>query len=171
MDESLFMNLSNQEKIDILRISKKIFICIVRHTGKDLDKLSLKTCIVNDLGISGDDVDDLLQDINRYFQVDWSSLNFKEYFGGEGFSIVGFFIFLVRLIFNLMKTISRVLINFNFSHFRFFENNQKDFQIENLILAVYYGKWDNTLISYSIPIEKEIQNWQIQYWNRFKKRC
>lgn len=57
MDESLFMNLSNQEKIDILRISKKIFICIVRHTGKDLDKLSLKTCIVNDLGISGDDVD------------------------------------------------------------------------------------------------------------------
>lgn len=68
-----------------------------------------------------------------------------------------------------MKTISRVLINFNFSHFRFFENNQKDFQIENLILAVYYGKWDNTLISYSIPIEKEIQNWQIQYWNRFKK--
>ncbi|EMM95449.1 hypothetical protein LEP1GSC158_1060 [Leptospira interrogans serovar Zanoni str. LT2156] len=35
----------------------------------------------------------LVQDINRYFQIDWSSLNFKEYFGGEGFSIVEFFVF------------------------------------------------------------------------------
>ncbi|EMF73360.1 PF07377 family protein [Leptospira interrogans str. FPW1039] len=170
----MFMNLSNQEKIDILRISKKIFICIVRHTGKDLDKLSLKTCIVKDLRISGDDVDDLVQDINRYFQIDWSSLNFKEYFGREGFSIVEFFVFLIRfilnLISNLMKTILRVLINFNFSRFNFFKNNQKDFQIENLIIAAYYGKWDNTLLSHSIPIKKEIQNWQIQYWNRFKRR-
>ncbi len=40
------MNLSNQEKIDILRISKKIFICIVRHTGKDLDKLSRKLVLL-----------------------------------------------------------------------------------------------------------------------------
>ncbi|EMG23581.1 hypothetical protein LEP1GSC083_5186 [Leptospira interrogans serovar Pyrogenes str. L0374] len=64
----------------------------------------------------------------------------------------------------------RVLINFNFSRFNFFKNNQKDFQIENLIIAAYYGKWDNTLLSHSIPIKKEIQNWQIQYWNRFKRR-
>ncbi|EJO77675.1 hypothetical protein LEP1GSC045_1433 [Leptospira interrogans serovar Pomona str. Kennewicki LC82-25] len=38
------MNLSNQEKIDILRISKKIFICIVRHTGKDLELVPKPTC-------------------------------------------------------------------------------------------------------------------------------
>ncbi|EMO25739.1 PF07377 family protein [Leptospira interrogans serovar Bataviae str. HAI135] len=87
------MNLNNQEKFDILRISKKIFICVVRHTGQNLDKLSLKTCIVKDLGISGDDTDDLLQDINRYFQIDWSSLNFEKNFGKEGFSIVEFLFF------------------------------------------------------------------------------
>lgn len=101
-------------------------------------------------------MDDLVQDINRYFQIDWSSLNFKEYFGGEGFSIVEFFVFLIRfilnLISNLMKTILRVLINFNFSRFSFFKNDQKDFQMENLIIAAYYGKWDNTLLLHSIPI-------------------
>ncbi|EQA69816.1 DUF1493 family protein [Leptospira noguchii] len=168
------MNLNNQEKIDILRISKKIFICVVRHTGQDLDKLSLKTCIVKDLGISGDDMDDLLQDITRYFQIDWSSLNFEKNFGKEGFSIVEFFVFLIRfilnLVSNLIKTILRVLINFNFSRFNSFNNDQKNIQIENLILAAYYGRWNNTLFSYTIPIESEIQNWQIRYWKRFKKR-
>ncbi|EMO25735.1 hypothetical protein LEP1GSC170_5663 [Leptospira interrogans serovar Bataviae str. HAI135] len=61
------------------------------------------------------------------------------------------------------------MINFNFSRLNSFKNDQKDIQIEDLILAAYYGRWDNALFTHTIPIEEEIQNWQIRYWKRFKK--
>ncbi|EMY76256.1 hypothetical protein LEP1GSC060_1653 [Leptospira weilii serovar Ranarum str. ICFT] len=38
-----------------------------------------------------------------------------------------------------------------------------------MIAAACNGKWENTFTD-SIFVEKEIREWQIRYWNRFKRR-
>ncbi|EMJ97822.1 DUF1493 family protein [Leptospira alstonii] len=167
---------NDPERARAVKLVKKILICVVRNRGVDLDKLTMTTSLNRDLGLDGDDVDDLWEDIDKYVRIDWSSWNFKEYFYEEGISfgnaLVLFIRFPVILSFALIKKIfrwMRVSVNVDLFQSSYFKEEKKDFKIGHLIAAAYSGKWENTFMD-SISVEKEIQDWQIRYWDRFKRR-
>lgn len=76
------------------------------------------------------------------------------------------------LSFALIKMIFRgtgIVINVDLFRKSRFKKGKKDFKIGHLIAAACNGKWENTFTD-SIFVEKEIREWQIRYWNRFKRR-
>ncbi|WP_254845145.1 hypothetical protein [Leptospira alexanderi] len=62
----------------------------------------------------------------------------------------------------------RVSINVDLFQPSYFKKGKKDFKIGYLITAAFSGKWENAFTD-SVPVEKEIQDWQIRYWDRFKR--
>lgn len=48
------------------------------------DEIDLVTSIIDDLGVAGDDADDLFLAFDERFGIDSSKLDYKKYFGSEG---------------------------------------------------------------------------------------
>lgn len=61
---------------DIIEISSKI-------TGVKKDKINADTKIAADLRIDGDDVVELLEEINKKYSLNFESFNFQKYFTPE----------------------------------------------------------------------------------------
>ncbi|MBM9500124.1 DUF1493 family protein [Leptospira sp. 201903071] len=171
------MEYNEHEKKRMLKIAKRILICIVRNRAEEMETIDLNLSLNNDLGLHGDDVDDLLNDINRYIEIDWSSLNFKEYFYEEGDISFrrGFFLFLYLPFFLLSLIIERILkffrIDSGFYAYKisYFNKNKRPFVVGDLIIAAYSGKWEN-LSSRSIPVEAELKYWQSKFQTRFERK-
>lgn len=54
------------------------------HAGVEQSSIKLESDLRSDLGISGDDGDELFEDLNEVFNVDWSELDLGVHFGNEG---------------------------------------------------------------------------------------
>ena len=75
-----------------------------------------KTRIEDDLGITGDDADEMIQKFEDRFHIDMSNLNFTEYFFCEGEnSCILPFILLLKLI---LLPFAIVVLPFSFSAFK-----------------------------------------------------
>lgn len=170
------MNYNSEEKKRFLKIAKKIYLCIVRNRGERIDRLTLDTSLNNNLGLDGDDVDELLNDIEKYVHIDWSAFNFYHYFNDEGTNLSGFF----RLTFGFPLWILLQLFGFLFKllNFKidmkkysryFFGKGKHDFKIRNLLMAGFLGKWTESE-STSIPIEIELKAWQNEFQFRLQSK-
>lgn len=171
------MNLSETEKRNLLKTARKIILCIVRNRAERIDQIFWNTSLNHDLGLEGDDVDDLLNDIQKKVSIDFSSLNFETYFYSEGNlpiqSLAFILLFPFTIFFFLLK---KLLELFGFDSFgsRFFRitsfsKNKKSFRVGSLIAAGFFGKWDESNFENS-PIEKELQAWQKEFQFRFQRR-
>ncbi len=58
-------------------------------TGVDKSKLLRKTKIEADLGVTGDDASEFIEQFVTYFNVGYEGFNIGEYFGFEGFDPLG----------------------------------------------------------------------------------
>ncbi|WP_409998028.1 MULTISPECIES: DUF1493 family protein [unclassified Bradyrhizobium] len=70
-------------------VYNRILSFVVRETNTRRS-LTEQTDIARDLGVDGDDAVEFLQRFQSEFGVDMSGFRFDQYFGGEGFSLIGF---------------------------------------------------------------------------------
>ncbi|PJZ57782.1 DUF1493 family protein [Leptospira barantonii] len=169
------MDLNETEKERLLKISKRILLCIVRNRAESIEVIRLDTSLNYDLGLEGDDVDDLLNDIQKYVSIDWSALNFGTYFYSEGalpFQSLSFILFLPFTL--LFLSAKKLLKWFGLDasdrwKIRFFRKNKKPFPVGALIAAGYFGKWKNSNFEH-LSIEQELYAWQKEFQFRFQRR-
>ncbi|WP_286828428.1 MULTISPECIES: DUF1493 family protein [Kordiimonas] len=60
---------------------------IVHVSGTSKDQITEESSVADDVGIAGDDGDDLFQALNDRFQVDWAGVELEAMFGPEPSSI------------------------------------------------------------------------------------
>lgn len=60
---------------------------IADYTGIDRARIAMRSDLYNDLGIAGDDADDLFAVFDDAFAVDWTGLDLGVHFGNEGFLV------------------------------------------------------------------------------------
>jgi hypothetical protein len=66
-----------------MEITKEVYEVISRHTLKKPEALSNELYIEQDLKLSGDDVAELLEEMQRKFEIDFSAFNFSLHFSPE----------------------------------------------------------------------------------------
>lgn len=63
--------------------AKEVYEIVSRHSLKKPEALSNELYIEKDLGLAGDDVTELLEEIQRRFEVDFSNFEFSLHFSPE----------------------------------------------------------------------------------------
>jgi len=74
-------------------IVNSIVVCIQEAVGfgrKAFESLSLMTDVARDLGIDGDDANDLMVEFFRRFSIDLNDYDPYRYFVGEGYDVFAF---------------------------------------------------------------------------------
>ena len=66
-----------------MEVTKEVYDIISRHTSKKSDALSNELYLEQDLGITGDDVAELLEEMQRIFQIEFGAFNFSLHFSPE----------------------------------------------------------------------------------------
>lgn len=66
-----------------MEITKEVYDIISRRSSKKPDVLSNELYVEQDLGITGDDVAELLEEMQRKFQIDFGAFNFSLHFSPE----------------------------------------------------------------------------------------
>ncbi len=61
----------------------KVRAIIAESQGMDPGKITMATDVCGDLGVAGLDGEDLLKELDRAFDIDWSGLHFSVHFGEE----------------------------------------------------------------------------------------
>jgi hypothetical protein len=170
------MTLDYEKHENNLKKARIIYRCIARNRGEYISNLSLETSLNNELGLDGDDVDDLLEDINRFINIDWKNLNYKEYFRNEGeignILTIGFFLTPIVILAYFLRSFFQVFnIDWNLSRNFIFQirKGKRDFKIKNLIIAGLRGKWiDND--DHLLDFEIELIEWQKKLEYRYHRR-
>jgi hypothetical protein len=62
---------------------QQIISFTAQETLSDIDSISLKTRLLEDLGIDGEDGEEFLMRFSREFEVDLSNLTYEKHFGAE----------------------------------------------------------------------------------------
>ncbi|TGK08985.1 DUF1493 family protein [Leptospira fletcheri] len=170
------MNYNEEERERFLKVAKRVYLCIARNRGERIERLNLEMSLNNKLGLDGDDFDDLLNDIDRYIKIDWSSFDFSHYFNNEGSSSLRLFKILIcfpfLIVFIFIKLVLK-LFGSSKNVEQFIEpivgNTKRDFKISDLVLAGFWGKWTEFKLL-SIPIEDELKSWQNDFRIRFERK-
>lgn len=66
-----------------MEITKEVYDIISRHSSKKLEVLSNELYLEQDLGITGDDVAELLEEMQHKFEIDFRNFNFSLHFSPE----------------------------------------------------------------------------------------
>lgn len=135
-----------KEKIEIslseLRfVTESVFNIVSDIGGINPTKLSLKTSINNELGIQGDDWEDLVIKVKQEFNCEFSELNFYDYFLDETQISYNFFLNLLYLPFRLIIYLSYFDINILKKIWNHNYKNLPDLPIKDLITSILYQKW------------------------------
>ena len=64
-------------------LKERVFMMVATQTGHRRAELSLQTNVFRDLGVDGDDAEDLLIGFSKEFDVDLKRLQFSRHFGPE----------------------------------------------------------------------------------------
>lgn len=65
-------------------VFEKVRDIIAEFTGVDRTRISADSDLIKDLGVAGDDGDELFAEFDNAFEVDWSGLCLGVHFGNEG---------------------------------------------------------------------------------------
>lgn len=125
-----------------------ILTIISEERGEPINKLSLETTINNDLGVYGDDWDQLIEPIIKKYPItDWSGFVFLNHMAGEGYPprlFINMLIFIPKLI------IAAIVFPFSkrrsaavFQYILFKEIQYKDdpLYIADIFNSAIKGKW------------------------------
>ena len=66
-------------------IVNRVIQLVAREVSETADRIKLSSTLFRDLGVDGDDADELFSVFAKEFQVDLSDLNLSRHFGSEGF--------------------------------------------------------------------------------------
>ncbi len=60
---------------------------VADFAGLDRGRIAMESDLVEDIGIAGDDGEDLFLELDRAFEVDWTGLDLGVHFGNEGLGL------------------------------------------------------------------------------------
>lgn len=128
---------------DILEIISEV-------RSEPINKLSLETMINNDLGVWGDDWDDVIEPIIKKYPIeDWSDFVFLDHMCGEGYDaplfIANLLVFIPKLIagsivYPFNKERSKII--FQYKPFEELQYKDKPLYIADIFNSAIKGKWE-----------------------------
>lgn len=62
---------------------EKVRQIFAEHSGVDPNRITMETDIASDLGLAGDDGDELISALDEAFEIEWHDLNVGVHFGNE----------------------------------------------------------------------------------------
>jgi Protein of unknown function (DUF1493) len=68
------------------QIAKRVIAIVAHNRAVEPSTINLQTDLHEDLGLAGDDVDDLFGELQKRLQIDFSGFQFDRHFEGEGAS-------------------------------------------------------------------------------------
>jgi acyl carrier protein len=110
---------------------KKVVNLLTELTGYHPAGITPDTRVLEDLGIDGDDADDLFRELEKRFGVDTSEFPTLEYFGSEGFSIDDLFALPLLIVARLFMSARRYHAEIN---------GMKSLAVADLCCAAETGK-------------------------------
>lgn len=142
------MNSTKQIYLDILKTISEV-------RGEPIEKLSLETTINTDLGVYGDDWDDLILPImGKYPITDFSDFVFLDHMSGEGYQaplfIADLFMFIPKLIVTIIVfPFNRVLSKniFQYRPYKEVRSKSNPLYIADILNSIIKGKWEYTKYS------------------------
>ena len=134
---------------NVKQIYTDILEIISEQSGEPVKKLSLETTINKDLGIYGDDWDQLIEPIIKKYPItDWSAFVFLDHMAGEGYPprlFISIFLFIPKLILaSIVFPFSREKSIAVFQYRLFKEIQYKDdpLYIADIFNSAIKGKWE-----------------------------
>ena len=70
--------------------NNKVFEVISKHTGLGRDAIFLNSRLESDLGCTGDDATELLEELREIFDIDFTGVNIDDFISPEVEGILGF---------------------------------------------------------------------------------
>jgi hypothetical protein len=70
-------------------ITKRVIAIVAHNRGVKPYQIKLQADLYKDLGLTGDDVDDLFGELHKRLQIDFTEFQFDRHFTGEGLFIFG----------------------------------------------------------------------------------
>lgn len=111
------------------------------QTGVSINKINLDTCLLDDLGIDGDDGADFFASFLNEFGVDLSEIDLSRHFGPEGGgNIVVLFIILFYLVYNFFRWLTMKIFRIALKPIKF-GSDLEPISVRKLIEAAKMGKW------------------------------
>lgn len=132
------------------QIYQDILAIISEVRGEPISKLNLETTINNDLGVWGNDWDDVIEPILKKYPInDWSAFNFSDHMCSEGdqmpLFIINLLVFIPKLIiaaivfpFNKEKSVDI----FQYKPFKEIQYKDDPLYIADILNSAIKGKWE-----------------------------
>jgi Protein of unknown function (DUF1493) len=73
-----------------VQIAKRVIAIVAHNRALKPSKINLQTDLYKDLGLTGDDVDDLFGELHRRLEIDFSDFQFGRHFTSEGLFLFSF---------------------------------------------------------------------------------
>ncbi|MGJ4748133.1 hypothetical protein ACQV5M_17370 [Leptospira sp. SA-E8] len=172
------MNSRSLDRKYLFKVSKIVFRCVARNRGEDINNLSVNTSLNNDLGLDGDDVDELFDDITKYIREDLADFDYYKYFNDEGSFALSFnFLFAILLLpLKIIMSVIHFLLSILGTNIGFsrrlpirFGMKKSDFKLSELIRLTYAKEWNDFDILLA-EIESDLKAWQYKFQDRFNQR-
>jgi len=125
MSEDSKMNQIEEQVIDLL----------ATQTHYPKEKIGIDTSIVDDLGVAGDDADELFSAFDKRFGTDSKKIDSERFFGHDGMWPWEVLFMPLRILWGFL----RLLVGKTFSKKR---NYEDDMKVSDLVDAVLYNKWN-----------------------------
>lgn len=161
----------------LLFVARRVFLCVSRSTSAPVDRLHGATVLNFDLGLDGDDVDELLMAVEKYFSIDLTLFAYSRYFHDEG--MIGMWpLYAVRGL--LARGLSRlVLLVAKVARLPASESVRNGirnkleqdlpFRLDTLVWSAYNGYWNPDFSDLSM-LKPGLSQWQQRFAERFKNR-
>ena len=120
------MNQIEQQVIELL--------AEVRYYPKE--KIGMNTSIIDDLGVAGDDADELFLAFDKKFGTDSRNLDFKRFFGNEGMYPWELPLLVLKLLWGLVRLL-------NGKTFIVRRKPADDMKVSDFVEAAVSKKWNN----------------------------
>lgn len=151
----------------IERSIRRVIIATSRASSVPVRKIHLQTTIGTDIGIDGDDVAELLEDLDKKQKINWTGFDFYDYFRDEHQISTG----IPKIILLLPYWALRYILKGVFPRMPTFtpERPNKCLTIIELAGTIHNGSWE---LRRSIPQvdAQSIQEWSARFHQRFHDR-
>jgi hypothetical protein len=117
--------------------TEKIFYFISQECGVSIQKLSLQTTLLGDIGIDGCEAVEFFEKFSQEFEVDMSEFDIDKHFGSEGYPLHILLLLPIHLIIFVIRYLLHLRDIHEIAGFT-------PITIADLVKAAESGKWHNS---------------------------
>ncbi len=130
------------------RLIKEVKELVSLHSGVRIDSFDLKSKLGEDLGVVGDDADELFSDLSTKFEVNLNGFCIDDYFPSE--ASADMYCYLATKVNNRRNLISNLLNVLSISFWKLFSSNKifKSISVEDLVNLAETKEWKRNYVGH-----------------------